>query len=77
VLSRGDVGPVMSGRIWLDGTFELVDVWWTVHRRSVEQLLGAQRRAAEQMVDSGCALAEMNRALVQRSRAYTAPGMRP
>jgi len=77
VLSRGDVGPVMSGRIWLDGTFELVDVWWTVHRRSVEQLLGAQRRAAEQMVDSGWALAEMNRALVQRSRAHTAPGMRP
>ena len=77
VLSRGDVGPIISGRIWLDGTFELVDVWWTVHRRSVEQLLGAQRRAAEQMVDSGWALAEMNRALVQRSRAHTAPGMRP
>jgi hypothetical protein len=66
VLSRGDVGSIISGRSWLDGTFELVDVWWTVHRRSVEQLLAVQRRTTTQMVDSGWALAEMNRALVRR-----------
>ena len=66
VLGGGDVGPVMSGRMWVDGTFELVDVWWTVHRRSVEQLLAVQRRATARMVGSGWALAEMNRALVRR-----------
>jgi hypothetical protein len=66
VLGRGDVGSIVSGRSWLDGTFELVDVWWTVHRRSVEQLLAVQRRTTTQMVDSGWALAEMNRALVRR-----------
>ena len=66
VLSRGDVSSIISGRSWLDGTFELVDVWWTVHRRSVEQLLAVQRRTTTQMVDSGWALAEMNRALVRR-----------
>jgi hypothetical protein len=67
VLGRGDAGPVVSGKMWVDGTFELVDVWWAVHRRSVEQLLAAQRRTTVQMVDSGWALAEMNRAFVRRS----------
>jgi hypothetical protein len=66
VLARVDVGPIISGRSWLDGTFELVDVWWTVHRRSVEQLMAVQRSTTTQMVDSAWAFAEMNRALVRR-----------
>ena len=78
VLGRGDVGPIVSGRMWVDGAFELVDVWWAAHRRSVEQLLAAQRRTTAQMVDSGWALAEMNRALVGRSTpagSRTAPSV--
>lgn len=78
VLGRGDVGPIVSGRMWVDGAFELVDVWWAAHRRSVEQLLAVQRRTTAQMVDSGWALAEMNRALVRRSTpagSRTAPSV--
>jgi hypothetical protein len=67
VLGRGDASPVVSGRMWVDGTFELVDVWWAVHRRSVEQLLAVQRKATVQIVDAGWALAELPRALVRRS----------
>ena len=65
-LTRGDVDPISLNRSWLDGTFELIDVWWTVHRRSVDHLLALQRRAAAQMLDSGRALSEMNRALARR-----------
>jgi hypothetical protein len=76
-LGRGDVGPVLSGRIWVDGAFELVDVWWNVHRRSVEEFLALQRRATAQMVDSGWALATVNRALLHRSGPATAPTAAP
>lgn len=56
VLSGGHVGPVLSGRAWLDGTFETVAALLTVQRRSTDRLLESQHRIAAQLVDSGWAL---------------------
>jgi hypothetical protein len=60
-LSRGDVGSVVSGRVWVDCTFELVDVLVEVQRRSVVQFVGLQQRTAGLLVESGLALAEAGR----------------
>src|SRR4051795_6942795 len=44
VLAGGDVGPFLSGRAWVDGTFETVAALLTVQRQSVDRLLRAQQR---------------------------------
>ena len=56
VLAGGDVGPFLSGRAWLDGTFETVTALLTVQRRSVDRILESQHRIAARLVDSGWAL---------------------
>jgi hypothetical protein len=50
-LTRG-TGAIMSGRVWFDCTFEMVDALLTVQRRSLDRLLGIQQ-AAGPMVESG------------------------
>jgi hypothetical protein len=57
VLAGADVGPFLSGRAWLDGTFETVSALLTVQRRSVDQILASQHRIAARLVDTGWALA--------------------
>lgn len=57
VLAGEDVGPWLSGRAWLDGTFETVAALMTVQRRSVDRFLQVQHRIAAQLVDSGWTLA--------------------
>jgi len=56
MLAGGDVRPVLSGRAWLDGTFEAVTALLTVQRRSVDRLLESQHRFATQLADSGWTL---------------------
>jgi len=56
VLAGEDVAPYLSGRAWLDGTFETVAALLTVQRQSVDRLLRAQHRIAAQLVDSGWTL---------------------
>jgi hypothetical protein len=56
VVAGGDVGPLLSGRAWLDGTFETVIALLTVQRRSVDRILESQHRIAARLVDSGWAL---------------------
>jgi hypothetical protein len=56
-LSGGGVAPVVSGRIWLDCTTEMIDALFTVQRHSVERLLDAQYRTAGLVAESGLALA--------------------
>ena len=57
VLAGADVGPFLSGRAWLDGTFETVSALLTVQRRSVDRILASQHRIAARLVDTGWALA--------------------
>ena len=54
-------GSVMSGRVWVDCTFEMVDVLVEMQRRSVLQLVGLQQRTAGLLVESGLALAGASR----------------
>ena len=54
-------GSVVSGRVWVDCTFEMVDVLVEMQRRSVLQLVGLQRRTAGLLVESGLALAGASR----------------
>ena len=56
-LSGSGVAPVVSGRVWLDCTTEMIDALWTVQRHSVERLLDAQCRTAGVIAESGLALA--------------------
>jgi hypothetical protein len=56
-LSGGDIAQVVSGRMWLDCTTEMVDALLTVQRRSTERLLHAQYRTAGLIAESGLALA--------------------
>jgi hypothetical protein len=57
VLAGADVGPFLSGRAWLDGTFETVSALLTIQRRSVDRILASQHRIAVRLVDTGWALA--------------------
>jgi hypothetical protein len=68
-LSGGDVGSVVSGRVWLDCTFEMVDVLVEVQRRSMVQFVGLQQRTAGLLVESGLALAEASREAMGGPRA--------
>ena len=54
-------GSVVSGRVWVDCTFEMVDVLVEMQRRSVLQLVGLQQRTAGLLVESGLALAGASR----------------
>jgi hypothetical protein len=56
-LTRGDVGPMLSGRAWLDSAFDACAALLTVQRRSVDRLLEAQHRIAAEIVDAGWARA--------------------
>jgi hypothetical protein len=69
VLAGGDVGPFLSGRAWLDGTFETVTALLTVQRRSVDRVLRSQHRIAARLVDSGWALATAISGMGSRGRA--------
>ena len=55
VLARGDVGPMLSGRAWLDSAFDAVTALLTVQRQSVDRLLRAQHRVAAELMDAGWA----------------------
>jgi hypothetical protein len=54
-LARGDVGPLLSGRAWLDSAFDAVAALLTVQRQSVDRLLQAQHRIVAEIVDAGWA----------------------
>ena len=69
VLAGGDVGPFLSGRAWLDGTFETVTALLTVQRRSVDRILDSQHRITARLVDSGWALATAISGVGLRGRA--------
>jgi len=56
-LARGDVGPMLSGRAWLDSAFDACTALLTVQRRSVDRLLEAQHRIAGELIDAGWARA--------------------
>ena len=56
-LARGEVGPMLSGRAWLDSAFDACTALLTVQRRAVDRLLEAQHRIAAELVDAGWARA--------------------
>ena len=56
-LARGDVGPMLSGRAWLDSAFDACTAVLTIQRRSVDRLLEAQHRIAAELIDAGWARA--------------------
>jgi hypothetical protein len=72
----GDVGPVVSGRALLDGTFETVAALLTVQRRSVDRFLQLQHRIAAQLVDSGWVLTKAVGGVGLRGRAREAEDAR-
>lgn len=54
-LARGDVGPMLSGRAWLDSAFDAFAALLTVQRQSIDRLLEAQHRIAAELIDAGWA----------------------
>jgi hypothetical protein len=68
-LTRGDVGPMLSGRAWLDSAFDACAALLTVQRQSVDRLLEAQHRIAAELIDAGwvCTTAISGLALPKRS----------
>jgi hypothetical protein len=56
-LSGGGVASVVSGRVWVDYTAEMIDVLLAVQRRSLNRLVTVQCRTAGLMAESGLALA--------------------
>jgi hypothetical protein len=56
-LSGGGIAQVVSGRMWLNCTTEMMDALLTVQGRSMERLLHAQYRTAGLIAESGLALA--------------------
>jgi hypothetical protein len=54
-LGRGDVGPMLSGRAWLDSAYDAVAALLTLQRRSVDRMLEAQHRIAAELIDAGWA----------------------
>jgi hypothetical protein len=50
-LSEGG-GSLVSGRAWVDCTFEMVEALLDMQRRSVLQIVGLQRRTAGLLVES-------------------------
>jgi hypothetical protein len=54
-LTRSDVGPMLSGRAWLDSAFDACAALLTVQRQSVDRLLAAQHRIAAELVDAAWA----------------------
>ncbi len=54
-LTRGDVGPMLSGRAWLDSAFDACTALLTIQRQSVDRLLAAQHRIAAELVDAAWA----------------------
>jgi hypothetical protein len=63
-LSEGS-GSLVSGRLWVDSTFEMVDALLNMQRRSVLQVVGLQQRTAGLLVESGLALAGVSRKAVE------------
>ena len=63
-LSEGG-GSLVSGRAWVDCTFEMVEALLDMQRRSVLQIVGLQRRTAGLLVESGLALAGASRKAVE------------
>jgi hypothetical protein len=61
-------GSVVSGRIWVDCTFEMVDALLDMQRRSLLQLAGLQQRTAGLLVGPGLALAGRSQAAVGGTR---------
>ena len=62
-LSQGG-GPLVSGRLLVDSTFEMVDALLNMQCRSVLQIVGLQQRTAGLLVESGLALAGVSRGAV-------------
>ena len=52
----GDVGAILSGKAWVDGTFEVTETLLSAQRRYVDQLLTNQRRLTGSLLDSTFAL---------------------
>lgn len=71
-LVRGDVGPMLSGRAWLDSAFDAFAALLTVQRKSVDRLLEAQHRIAAELIDAGWARTTAITTLVLPNRSEDA-----
>ena len=57
LLTGGDKGAVLSGKAWVDGTFEIAQSLSAVQRQYVDDVLAVQHRVVGQLVDSSWTLA--------------------
>jgi hypothetical protein len=60
-LSGGGVRSIMSGELWVDCTFDMVEALLRVQRRSALRLADLQQRTTGLLVESGLALAGSGR----------------
>jgi hypothetical protein len=57
LLTGGGKGAVLSGKTWVDGTFEIAQSVSAAQRQYVDDLLAVQHKLVGQFVDSGWTLA--------------------
>jgi hypothetical protein len=60
-LSGGGVRSMVSGEVWVDCTFDMVEVLFRVQRQSALQLADLQQRTTGLLVESGLALVGSSR----------------
>lgn len=59
LLAGGDTGAVLSGKAWVDGTFEIAQYLSAAQRQYVDDVLAVQHRVVGQFADSSWTLATM------------------
>jgi hypothetical protein len=57
-LLSGDAGAVLSGKAWVDGTFEVTETLLAAQRRYIDQFLTNQRQLVGSLLDSNFSLAK-------------------
>ena len=57
LLTGGGKGAVLSGKAWVDGTFEIAQTLSVAQRQYVDDVLAVQHRVVGQFVDSSWTLA--------------------
>jgi len=60
-LNGGGVRSIVSGEVWVDCTFDMVEALFTVQRQSALQLAELQQRTTGLLVESGLALVGSSR----------------
>jgi hypothetical protein len=74
LLAGGDTGALLSGRAWVDGSFDVAQSLVAAQRQYVDQFLAVQHQLVGQFLDSSSALATAAWDTARRSSPQDAAG---